>query len=125
VAPFEILDLKFVGSSDGFSSNDATPPRPARRGRRGKELSHEFRKDTNVRLRPELLFVSLLMAKMTLRDLFAIVTIAAILVAWWVDHRRMVEELERQSELLRWAGVEESNAYPVGDLVIPANGKHP
>jgi hypothetical protein len=28
------------------------------------------------------------MLKLALRDLFAVLTIVAVLVAWWVDHRR-------------------------------------
>jgi hypothetical protein len=38
------------------------------------------------------------MPKLTLRDLFAVVTIAAVLVAWWVDHRRLTMEAILQSE---------------------------
>ena len=34
------------------------------------------------------------MPKLTLRDLFAVVTIAAILVAWWLDHARFSKEIE-------------------------------
>jgi hypothetical protein len=32
------------------------------------------------------------MPKLTLRDLFAVVTIVAIMVAWWVDHGRLATE---------------------------------
>jgi hypothetical protein len=32
------------------------------------------------------------MPKLTLRDLFALVTITAIIVAWWLDHRRLMNE---------------------------------
>jgi hypothetical protein len=36
------------------------------------------------------------MAKLSLRDLFFIVTFSAILVAWWLDHQRQEIEIERQ-----------------------------
>jgi hypothetical protein len=29
--------------------------------------------------------------KLSVRDLFAIVTLVAVLVAWWVDHRRLLQ----------------------------------
>ncbi len=32
------------------------------------------------------------MPKLTLRDLFWLLTLAAVLMAWWVDHRRLKEE---------------------------------
>jgi hypothetical protein len=34
------------------------------------------------------------MPKLTLRDLFAVMTIVAVLIAWWVDHRRMERQLQ-------------------------------
>jgi hypothetical protein len=34
------------------------------------------------------------MPKLTLRDLFAVVTIAAILAAWWADRSRLAREIE-------------------------------
>jgi hypothetical protein len=43
------------------------------------------------------------MPKLSLRDLFALVTIAAILTAWYVDHRRQAmtqaELRQKNSEL--------------------------
>lgn len=36
------------------------------------------------------------MPNLTMRDLFAIVAIAAILTAWAVDHRKLTEELKSQ-----------------------------
>ena len=33
------------------------------------------------------------MPKLSLRDLFAVLTLAAVLVAWWVDHRRLAKAL--------------------------------
>jgi hypothetical protein len=35
------------------------------------------------------------MPKLTLRDLFAVVTIVALALGWWVDRSRFVERLER------------------------------
>jgi hypothetical protein len=32
--------------------------------------------------------------KLTLRELFALTLIAALIVAWWLDHRRMAAEKE-------------------------------
>jgi hypothetical protein len=32
------------------------------------------------------------MPKLFLRDLFAVVTLAAVLLAWWLDHRRLTKE---------------------------------
>jgi hypothetical protein len=32
------------------------------------------------------------MPKLTLRDLFAVTAIVAVLVAWWCDHRRLKQE---------------------------------
>jgi hypothetical protein len=32
------------------------------------------------------------MPKLTLRDLFAIVTIVALALGWWLDHRRLAAE---------------------------------
>jgi hypothetical protein len=43
------------------------------------------------------------MPKLTLRDLFAIVTLAAVLMAWWVDRSRLVEELERLKDAKKWS----------------------
>jgi hypothetical protein len=41
------------------------------------------------------------MPKLTLRDMFAVVTIVAILFAWWADHRRLErEKTELFGELL-------------------------
>jgi Flp pilus assembly protein TadB len=39
------------------------------------------------------------MRKFTLRDLFALVTIAALLLGWLVDHRRQAE-LEKENQRL-------------------------
>jgi hypothetical protein len=36
------------------------------------------------------------MPKLTLRDLFAVVTIVALALGWWCDHQRLVEENESQ-----------------------------
>jgi hypothetical protein len=39
------------------------------------------------------------MPKLTLRDLFAVVTIVALALGWWVDHRRMEQaQLEAMAE---------------------------
>jgi hypothetical protein len=38
------------------------------------------------------------MSKLTLRDLFAVVTIVAVLVAWWVDRSRLADEVKRLAE---------------------------
>jgi hypothetical protein len=45
------------------------------------------------------------MPKLTLRDLFAVVTLAAVLVAWWLDHRRLsreIDHLHEQLPLIQW-----------------------
>jgi hypothetical protein len=41
------------------------------------------------------------MPKLTLRDLFAVLTIVAILVAWWLDHSRLQRRLQAQSYQIR------------------------
>ena len=33
--------------------------------------------------------------KLTLRDLFWLILIAAVACAWWLDHRRQAAEIER------------------------------
>lgn len=39
------------------------------------------------------------LSKLSLRDLFAVVTLAAVLVAWWLDHQRLTRQLQsRQYE---------------------------
>ncbi len=41
--------------------------------------------------------------KFTIRDLFLVTVIAAILVAWWVDHCRQAAEIELSPEkVLIW-----------------------
>jgi hypothetical protein len=43
------------------------------------------------------------MPKLTLRDLFAAVTIVAILVAWWADRtrlRRTIDEIYRHNDVI-------------------------
>jgi hypothetical protein len=45
------------------------------------------------------------MPKLTLRDLFAVVTILAVLVAWWLDHRDMAAAQDiLEKSLLRAGG---------------------
>jgi hypothetical protein len=36
--------------------------------------------------------------KFTIRDLLLVTVIAAILAAWWVDHRQMVQEIKKLKE---------------------------
>jgi hypothetical protein len=38
--------------------------------------------------------------KFTIRDLFLVTLILAILLAWWVDHRRQAREIEGLKEQL-------------------------
>jgi hypothetical protein len=40
--------------------------------------------------------------KLTLRDLFWLVLVAAILCAWWLDHRRQATAIERLKD--PWPG---------------------
>jgi hypothetical protein len=45
------------------------------------------------------------MAKLTLRDLFAVVTVVAVALGWWLDHRRQAAlhtELQRENEALHF-----------------------
>ncbi len=44
------------------------------------------------------------MPKLNLRDLFALVTIVALLLGWWVDHRAQggaLEDLRKQTKILQ------------------------
>lgn len=34
------------------------------------------------------------MPKLTLRDLFAVVTIVALVLGWWLDHQRMAQRVD-------------------------------
>jgi hypothetical protein len=42
------------------------------------------------------------MPKLTLRDLFAVVTIVAILIAWWLDRSRLAAENRSMRSLYRY-----------------------
>jgi hypothetical protein len=41
------------------------------------------------------------MPKLTLRDLFAVMTLAAVLLAWWMDHRRQAKSQAEMREAIR------------------------
>ena len=38
--------------------------------------------------------------KFTIRDLFLVTLISAILVAWWIDHRRQANEVKKLKQQL-------------------------
>lgn len=49
------------------------------------------------------------MPKLSLRDLFAVVTVAAMALGWWLEHRAKVAALQNlQAERARRIGVEEN-----------------
>jgi hypothetical protein len=52
------------------------------------------------------------MPKLTLRDLFAVVTMVALALGWWVDRSRLVKRLERL----------EAASHP---MTIPPEQKNP
>jgi hypothetical protein len=52
------------------------------------------------------------MAKLTLRDLFWLVTLAVVLVAWWVDRSRLARE---RDQIRIWCGILETRLHDRND----------
>ncbi len=44
--------------------------------------------------------------KLSLRDFFWLIVVAALAVAWWIDHRRQAAESARQAEEIQRQAVE-------------------
>lgn len=53
--------------------------------------------------------------KFSIRDLILVTVIVAILVAWWLDHRRQTAEIERLSpvKVLIWETILHTPSGPV------------
>jgi hypothetical protein len=67
------------------------------------------------------------MFRFSIRDVLWLTVVAALAVAWWLEHRRQqsrIDLLEEEARLFRqmpWHDIDLS-AYPVRDLVIPGPG---
>jgi hypothetical protein len=68
------------------------------------------------------------MPKLTLRDLFAVVTIVALALGWWLDRSRLAQENRRlaaESRRLESAALWFKALVMVGARREPLKGAHP